>query len=48
MIKINTQFKRSKEGNVHFSILSIHFGNGTFGIVILGFMVSIKFKPKQR
>ena len=48
MIKLETQFKRSKGGYVHFSFLSIHFGNGSFGITILGVVLYIDIKPKQR
>jgi hypothetical protein len=38
--KTNSQLKKSNQGNVHFSFLSIHFGNRSFGIAVLGFMVS--------
>jgi hypothetical protein len=42
-MKLETQFKRSKGGNIHFNFLSIHFGKGLFGITILGIMLSVNF-----
>ena len=39
--KTTSQFKKSKLGNIHFSFLSIHWGNRSFGIAVLGFMVSV-------
>ena len=41
-IDFRTQFKRSKEGNIHFSFLSVSFGSNAFLIAILGLVLTFK------
>ncbi|MEY4351134.1 MAG: hypothetical protein RL078_1201 [Bacteroidota bacterium] len=41
-LEFRTQFKKSKEGNIHFSFLSVSFGSNAFLIAILGLVFTFK------
>jgi hypothetical protein len=47
MLKFKTQFRKSKEGNIHFSFLSISLGSNAFLIAILGLVFTISFKNNK-
>ena len=41
MIKFKTQFRKSKEGNIHFAFFGISFNKNQFMIIVLGIVVII-------
>jgi hypothetical protein len=41
-LEFRTQFRKTKEGNIHFSFLSVSFGSNAFLIAILGLVFTFK------
>jgi len=47
MIKFKTQFRKSKEGNVHFAFLGISFNKNQYMIIVLGIVVIINLNQNK-
>jgi len=47
MIKFKTQFRKSKEGNIHFAFLGISFNKNQFMIIVLGIVVIINLNQNK-
>ena len=46
MVKFRTQFRKSREGNLHFTLLGLSFGKNQFMVTTLGVVIILTFKSK--